>query len=65
MMIVDRIAQALAAMRYPEGATAGADWRALRGEAVAILDTLAACPAAERLIDAAEPRRHNGRAAND
>ncbi len=64
-MIVERIARALAAMRHPEGATSGADWPALRGEATAILDTLAACPAVERLIDAARSGRRTNSAAND
>jgi len=64
-MIVERIARALAAMRQPEDATVGADWRSLRGEAAAILDTLAACPAVEGLIDAARASRRTGNAAND
>ena len=64
-MIVERIAQALAAMRHPEDATSGADWSALRGEARAILDALAACPAVERLLDAARSGQRTGSAAND
>jgi len=65
MLIVERIARALAAMRYPEDATDGADWHALGDEAAAILRTLAACPAAERLIDAAKSGIRAGGAAND
>ena len=65
MLIVERIAQALAAMRYPEDATPGPDWHALGGEAAAILDTLAACPAVKRLIDAAKSGHRAGGAAND
>jgi hypothetical protein len=47
-VIVERIARVLAIMRSADASAAEPEWRHLCGEALAILDTLAACPSARR-----------------